>query len=145
MQVPIGFDSQHFREIRVSIVMPPLSESVLWPAFYMFNTLRPRQNGRHFADDIFNAFSGMKIYNFRLKFHWKGPINNIPALVQIMAWCWWSNKPLSEPMMVTLRTHLYITWPQWVKLWIPMNVLIQVNWNGVFDNNHYHSNIEMRQ
>ena len=29
----------------------------------------------------------------------KGPINNIPALVQIMASRWPGNKPLSEPMM----------------------------------------------
>ena len=29
----------------------------------------------------------------------KGPINNIPALVQIMAWRRTSEKPLSEPMM----------------------------------------------
>ena len=51
------------------------------------NTLRPRQNGRHFADNTFNRIfvNG----NFRisikcqLKFP-KGPINNIPALVQII-------------------------------------------------------------
>ena len=35
-----------------------------------FNTLRPRKNGRHLADDISNAFSWMEIYEFRLKFHW---------------------------------------------------------------------------
>ena len=35
-----------------------------------------------------------------LKFAPKGPINNIPALVQIMAWCRPGDKPLSEPMMV---------------------------------------------
>ena len=35
-----------------------------------FNTLRPRQNGRQFPDDIFNASSWMKIYKFRLKIHW---------------------------------------------------------------------------
>ena len=34
------------------------------------NTFRPRQNGRHFADDIFSAFSWMKIFEFRLEFHW---------------------------------------------------------------------------
>ena len=34
------------------------------------NTLRPRQNGRHFADDILNAFSWMKMFEYRLKFHW---------------------------------------------------------------------------
>ena len=41
----------------------------------------------------------MKMYEFWLKFH-KGPIYNIPALVQIMAWCRTGDKPLSEPMMV---------------------------------------------
>ena len=35
-----------------------------------------------------------------LKFVPKGPINNIPALVQIMAWRRPGEKPLSEPMMV---------------------------------------------
>ena len=34
-----------------------------------------------------------------LKFVPKGPINNIPALVQIMAWCQTGDKPLFEAMM----------------------------------------------
>ena len=33
-----------------------------------------------------------------LKFVPKGPIDNKPALVQVMAWCWSGDKPLSEPM-----------------------------------------------
>ena len=41
-----------------------------------------------------------------LKFVPKGPINNIPALVQIMAWHRPGDKPLSEPMMVKLLTHI---------------------------------------
>ena len=44
----------------------------------------------------------------------KGPINNIPALVQIMAWRRPGDKPLSEPMMVRLPTHICVTLPQWV-------------------------------
>ena len=59
--------------------------SVTW-----LNTLRPRHNGRHFADDIFkciflneNVWTPIKI---SLKFVPKDPINYIPALVQIMAW-----------------------------------------------------------
>ena len=36
----------------------------------------------------------------------KGPINNIAALVQIMAWRRSDDKPLSEPMMVSLMTHM---------------------------------------
>ena len=44
----------------------------------------------------------------------KGPINNIPALVQIMAWRQPGDKPLSEAMMVSLLTHICVTPPQWV-------------------------------
>ena len=43
----------------------------------------------------------------------KGPINNEPALVQIMAWCLFGTKPLSEPMMAYF-TDTYVTQPQWV-------------------------------
>ena len=45
----------------------------------------------------------------------KGPINNIPALVQVMAWRCPGDKPLSEPMVVSLSTHICVTRPQWVK------------------------------
>ena len=83
------------------------------------NTLRPRQNGRHFADDTFkpiflneNIWISIKI---SLKFVPKAPINNIPVLVQIMAWRRPGDKPLSEPMMVSFPTHICVTRPQWVK------------------------------
>ena len=69
-------------------------------------TQKQRQNGRHFADDVFkyiflngNLWISIKI---SLKFVPKGPINNIPALVQIMAWRQTGDKPLSEPMIVYL-------------------------------------------
>ena len=39
----------------------------------------------------------------------------IPALVQIMVWRWPGDKPLSEPMMVSLPTYICVTQPQWVK------------------------------
>ena len=81
-------------------------------------TLRPRQNGRNFLDDIFkciilneNVSISIKI---SLKFVPKGPINNYPALIQIMAWRRSGDKPLSEPMMVSLLTHICVTQPQWV-------------------------------
>ena len=86
---------------------------------HFINTLRPRQNGQHFPDNIFkhivfneNVWISIKI---SLKFLPKGPINNVPALVQIMAWRWSGNKPLSEPMMVSFLTHICVTRPQWVK------------------------------
>ena len=50
-----------------------------------------------------------------LKFVLKGPINNIPALVPIMAWRRPGDKPLSEPMMVSLPTHICVPQHQWVK------------------------------
>ena len=49
-----------------------------------------------------------------LKFDPKGPINNIPSLVEKMAWRRPGDEPLSEPMMVSLLTHICITWSQWV-------------------------------
>ena len=83
------------------------------------NSLRPRLIRRHFADDIFkriffneNVWISIKL---SLKFVPKGPINNIPALVPIMAWRRSGDKPLSEPMMVSLPTHICVTRPQWVK------------------------------
>ena len=90
--------------------------------YWHVNTLRPRQNGRHFADDIFkwiflneNVWIPIKI---SLKFVPQGPINNIPALVQIMAWRRPGDKPLSGSMMVRSPTHICVTRPQWVKVWV---------------------------
>ena len=83
------------------------------------NTLRPRQNGRHFADDTFkrifmNENARLSII-ISLKFVPKGLINHTPVLVQIMAWRRPGDKPLSEPMMVNLLTHICVTRPQWLK------------------------------
>ena len=85
------------------------------PLFSGFNTLRPRQNKRHFADDIFkciflneNVWIPIKI---SLKFVPQGPIHNISALVQIMAWRRSGDKPLSGPMIVRLSTHTCVTRP----------------------------------
>ena len=93
----------------------------------MINTLRPRQNGRYFADDIFKCiFLNENVWIpiwISLKFVPKGPINNIPALVQIMAWRRPGNKPLSEPMMVSSPTHIYVTRPQWVKSRVVIKII----------------------
>ena len=91
---------------------------IIWIYMNKVDTLRPRQNGRHFADDISNGiFLNENVWiplKFSLKFVPKGPINNIPALVQIMAWCGPGDKPLSEPKLVSLVTHICVTRPQWV-------------------------------
>ena len=86
----------------------------------LLNTLGPRQNDRHFPDDSFKwIFLNENVWiaiEVSLKFVPKGPINNIPTLVQTMAWRRPGDKPLSEPMMVSLLTHICVTRPQWVKL-----------------------------
>ena len=85
--------------------------------------LRPRQNGRRFADDTFkriflNEHIRISTKN-SLKFDPKVLINNIPALVLIMAWRRPGDKSLSEPMLVRSLTHICVTWPQWVNSLAP--------------------------
>ena len=96
----------------------PNSYQINLDRLFILNTLRPRQNGRHFADDTFKRIfmnENVRVsINISLKFVPKGLINNIPALVLIMAWCRPGDKPLSEPMMVTLLPHICVTRPQWV-------------------------------
>ena len=82
-----------------------------------FNTLRPRQNGCHFPDIFKWIFLNENVcftIKISLKFVPKSPVNNIPALVQMMAWCRPGDKPLSGPVMVSLLMHICVTLPQGV-------------------------------
>ena len=82
------------------------------------NTLRPRQNGRHFADGTFKSILLNENVQILLKISLncvtRGLINNIPSWVQIMAWRRTGDKPLSEPMMLSFLMHICIIRPQWV-------------------------------
>ena len=110
--------SQYFTAYQILLAMyPQWASSSRY--IMLINTLKPRQNRRRFADDdlkcIFlneNVWIPIKI---SLKFVPKGPIGNIPAWVQIMARRRPGDKPLSEPMMVRLPTHICVTRLQWVK------------------------------
>ena len=107
----------------------------------VINTLKPRWNGLHFADNIFkriffneNVWISIKI---SLKFVPGDQINNILALVQIMAWRRPGDKPLSEPVMISLPTYICFTGPQWVKLLVMEENLsalssIWLNHTGMF-------------
>ena len=59
-----------------------------WPSFHR----------RHFQSHFLKSNYCILI-QISLKFVYKGPINNNPALVQMMAWCWTGDKPSSEAMM----------------------------------------------
>ena len=79
----------------------------------LLNTLRPGQNGCHFAVGVFtcifmneNIWISLKI---SLKIFPRVSINNIPALAQIIAWHLPCNKPLSEPMVVSLLRHIWVS------------------------------------
>ena len=87
---------------------------------YLHSTL-PVQNGRHSADGFFKCLSVNEkawiLNNISLKFVPKGLINNISALVQILAWHRLGDKPLSEPML----TQFTDACMRWVKE-IPISI-----------------------
>ena len=105
---------------------------------FFINTLIPRQNGHHFADNIFkciflkeNVWISLKISLMSVP---KIQINSIPALVQMMAWHRLGDKPLSEPMMVSLLMHIFVTWPQWVNVQLLNSFIVcrLINYNTHF-------------
>ena len=84
------------------------------------NTLRLRKNDCQFPDDNFKCIVlNEYIYKISLKFVFKGPINSFATLVQIMAWRRPGDKPLFEPMMFSVMTHICVTRPQWVNKYGP--------------------------
>ena len=68
------------------------------------DTLRPKQNGRHFADYIFKCIflndNFWILARISLKYVPYGLIDNSAALVQIMACRLFGAKPLSEAVVV---------------------------------------------
>ena len=105
------------------------------------NSSPPGQNGRLFADDIFRCiFLNEKSYiliKISLKFVTKGPIDNDPALVQVMAWRVFGNKPLSEPML-TRFNDAYMRHKGWVNEFsagihfIDITIIIEKRWKFIW-------------
>ena len=90
-------------------------------AYHTFiNSSLPRQNGHQFAEDISRCILVNEKYcilnKISLKFAPKGPIDNKPALVQIMAWRRIGDKPLSEAMP-TRFTDVYM-WHKGEMSWL---------------------------
>ena len=83
------------------------------------NTLRPRQMTIIFQTTLSNSFSWMKMLEVWLKFHWslylKVQLIFFWSLVQMKACRRPGDKPLSEPVMVRLSTHICVTRSQLVK------------------------------
>ena len=112
-----------FSVITCKTVFIPWKRAIVSPLLLFINTLRPETiwppfSRRHFQMH-FLEWKTWILLKISLKFvpiNFEMPvsINNILALVRIMAWRRPDNKPLSEPMMVNLLTHLSVTQPQWV-------------------------------
>ena len=103
-----------------------------WSPGYPSLTLRPTQNGRHFADDIskwiFPNENFWILNNISLKFVPLVLSDNIATLVQIMVWRHTGDKP---SCWFSLLTHIYIIRPQWVNSmptqYLPQNRFINNN------------------
>ena len=94
--------TQHSNSKMIYIMMEN-NTCVIYNNAASVNTPRPRPNGRHFADIFKCIFLNESVWipiKISKKFVPEGPINNIPSS--------------SEPMLVSLTTHICVTRPQWV-------------------------------
>ena len=98
----------------------------------IINTLKPRRNKSHFVDDIFKRIflneDVLISIQISLEFIPNGPISYITALVQIMAWRLRGDKPLSEPMMITLLICICVTRSHWVNCYDRLR--LRLGWAG---------------
>ena len=62
------------------------------------------------TDDIFKCILSNEddriLIQISLNLIPRSPIDNKPALVQVMAWCWIGNKPLPEPMIAQFTDYM---------------------------------------
>ena len=89
-------------------------------SYLQINTLRLRQNHCHFADDDTLKYISLNenfwiLDKISLKHVPWCLIDDMAALIQIMAWLQTGNKPLSEAMLVHCTDAYMHHSPQWVK------------------------------
>ena len=67
--------------------------------------------GQHFADDIFKCIFLNEKFSvlpwISLKFVSKNVVDDMAVLIQVMAWCLFSTKPLPEPMLIKMDDALW--------------------------------------
>ena len=68
-----------------------------------------------FQTTFSNAISCMKMVEFRLKFHWNLSDQQYSSTGSDNGLAPTRRKPLSEPMLAFVPTHICITQPQWVE------------------------------
>ena len=133
------------KEIHLKMWSAKCQPSYLLSRPWYIETLRMRQNGHHFADDIIKCIFFIKniwiTIKISMKFIAKGPVGNNSTLVQIMAWhylcqaiiwsndgtvCWYINTALGlYELPITLQVwvpYLYKT-----RTWSSLRLLIDVS------------------
>ena len=111
----VAWETRHKKIILASIFLSfdPISVRV------NINSSPPEKNGCHFADDIFRCIFVYEkfciLIKISLKFVLKGPIDNNPALVQILAWRRIGDKPLFEPMLTQITDAYMRHLGRWIK------------------------------
>ena len=99
------------------------TQTYIWKKhFYCINVsaLRPKHNGHHFAEHIFNCISWMKTFDFHIKFHWSMFLR--VQLIICQHWFrWWLGTQqatihyLIQQWPSSGSSPMHITWPHWVK------------------------------
>ena len=84
-----------------------------------------------FPDAIFKSNFVNENIPISIKISLKCPINNIPVLVWKMAWRCSGDKPLFEPMIVSLPAHICVFGPQWVTPPWTVNHVPHTVWNEI--------------
>ena len=85
-------------------------EAVIWTSTVVLLTHWGRDKLAAISQTTFsNAFSWMKIHEFRLIFHW-----GLFLSFKLTIFQYWFIKTISEPMIVSLLTHICVTRFQWV-------------------------------
>ena len=101
----------------------------------VINTSPPGQNGRHF-DIFWHIFVNKNVRSWiqiSLKFVLNGPIDNKPAMVQVMAWRRTGDKPLPEAMLTRFNDAYMWHKGRWVniividEMWVIDNLIAK--WN----------------
>ena len=91
---PTGIQTSAMKSLSRLLLNP--ANVAQWSNIMPVNTLRPKQNGHDFADNIYTNFS---------KIVPKGPIHKNPSLVPIMIWGRTDNKSLP---MIAKFTYAYM-------------------------------------
>ena len=108
----------HTTEPYLQHVLSCMTHKPLWLFFQHTHWGQDKIATISLIDDFFKCILLYENVRILLKTSWKFvlmvSINNIPVLLQIMAWRRPGDKPLSEPMMVNLLTYICVIRLQWV-------------------------------